>query len=77
MSITETEPLPRWSVADVHEGLDARSFTDAMERIGAGAGRLVALFDQHDVRAIAPRPVTAADGCNTALDLSAQWNAIN
>ncbi len=62
MSTTETDPLPRWSVADVHEGLDARSFVDAMERIGAGAGRLVALFDEHDVRAIDTRPVTAADG---------------
>jgi pepF/M3 family oligoendopeptidase len=62
MSITETEPLPRWSVADVHDGLDARSFTDAMERIGADAGRLVALFDEHDVRATAPRSVTADDG---------------
>ena len=62
MSIAETEPLPRWSVADVHEGLDARSFIDAMERIGAGAGRLVALFDEHDVRATEARPVTTADG---------------
>jgi hypothetical protein len=30
-SPTRTE-LPRWSVADVHESLDARSFTDALER---------------------------------------------
>ncbi len=62
MSSTEIEPLPRWSVADVHEGLDARSFTDALERIGAGAQRLVALFDEHDVRAVEARPITTADG---------------
>lgn len=54
--------LPRWSVADVHESLEARSFVDAMERIGAEAERLVALFDEHGVRATDPRPVTAADG---------------
>ncbi len=56
MSTTETESLPRWSVADVHEGLEARSFVDALERIGAGAERLVALFDEHDVRATDRRP---------------------
>jgi len=62
MSITENESLPRWSVADVHEGLDARSFVDAMERVGAEAERLVALFDEHDVRAVDARPITSADG---------------
>jgi oligoendopeptidase F len=56
------EPLPRWSVADVHESLEARSVVDAMERVGAATTRLVALFDEHGVRAIEPRPVTAADG---------------
>jgi oligoendopeptidase F len=54
--------LPRWSVADVHESLEARSFVDALERLGAEATRLVALFDQHDIRAIEPRPVTDDDG---------------
>ncbi|MEO6652322.1 MAG: M3 family oligoendopeptidase [Ilumatobacteraceae bacterium] len=54
--------LPRWSVADVHESLEARSVTDAQERVGAGATRLVSLFDEHGIRAIEPRPVTAADG---------------
>ena len=76
MSITEAELLPRWSVADVHEGLDARSFTDAMERVGATAGRLVALFDQHDVRAIEPRPVTAADG-QAADEVIAAYNSFS
>ncbi|MFP5487520.1 MAG: hypothetical protein ACLGHQ_04355, partial [Acidimicrobiia bacterium] len=57
------EELPRWSVADVHESLDARSFVDAMERLGAATTRLVALFDEHGVRAVDPRPVTEDDGC--------------
>jgi pepF/M3 family oligoendopeptidase len=56
------DALPRWSVADVHESLEARSFVDAMERLGAETSRLIALFDEHDVRAIEPRMVTAADG---------------
>ena len=54
--------LPRWSVADVHESLRARSFVDAQERLGAQASRLIALFDQHEIRAVEPRPVTPADG---------------
>ena len=54
--------LPRWSVADVHESLEARSFVEAQERIAAEATRLVALFDEHGVRAVEPRPVTADDG---------------
>ena len=63
MSTTETSPteLPRWSVADVHESLESRSFNEALERIGAETTRLVALFDEHDIRATDPRPVTSAD----------------
>ena len=58
----ETPALPRWSVADVHESFDSRSFTDAMERLGADVGRLSSLFDDHNVRGIAPRTPTAHDG---------------
>ena len=54
--------LPRWSVADVHQSFDARSFTDAMESAGAGVTRLEALFEEHNVRAITPRRVQPADG---------------
>ena len=54
--------LPRWSVADVHQSFDARSFTDAMESAGAGVTRLEALFEELNVRAITPRPVQSADG---------------
>src|SRR3990170_8062299 len=55
-------PLPRWSTADVHASLDAQSFRDAMERADAGATRLVALFDEHGIRAVEPRPIDASDG---------------
>jgi pepF/M3 family oligoendopeptidase len=54
--------LPRWSVADVHESFNARSFTDAMERAGAELSRLEASFNEHNIRAIDPRPPTTLDG---------------
>ena len=54
--------LPRWSVADVHQSFDARSFTDAMESAGAGVTRLEALFEEHNIRAVTPRPVESSDG---------------
>ena len=57
-----TDHLPRWSVSDVHESFAARSFLDAMDRCGADAARLEALFDEHGVRATDTRPVTEADG---------------
>ena len=64
--MTTTEPhstqLPRWSVADVHQSFAARSFLDAMDRCGADAGRLEALFDEHGIRALDTRPVTPEDG---------------
>ena len=64
MTTTESaaEQLPRWSVTDVHESFAARSFLDAMDRCGADAARLEALFDEHGIRAMAARPVTEADG---------------
>lgn len=67
MSATpEADDLPRWSVADVHESLDARSFTDAMERTASDAHRLVALFDECGIRAVDARQPTADDA--TAAD---------
>ena len=44
--------LPRWSVADVHESFNSRSFTDAMERPGSNVARLEALFETHNIRSI-------------------------
>ncbi len=57
-----TSELPRWSVADVHESLDSRSFTNGLEEIGAGVSRLVGLFDEHDVRSVESRELTPEDG---------------
>jgi pepF/M3 family oligoendopeptidase len=56
------DPLPRWSVGDVFESLHSPDFASEMERASAEATRLVALFDEHNVRAIEPRPVTGEDG---------------
>jgi oligoendopeptidase F len=67
---TLDETLPRWSVADVHESLDARSFTDALERVGADVDRLVALFDELGIRAIEPRAVDAEDAAGADRALS-------
>jgi pepF/M3 family oligoendopeptidase len=80
MTSTETAPppssaeLPRWSVADVHESLTARSFVDAMERLGAEVTRLVALFDEHGIGAMTSRAVTAADGAAADAAIAA-YNA--
>jgi oligoendopeptidase F len=80
-----TEPasddLPRWSVADVHESLDSRSFADAMDRLAADVDRLEALFDEHDVRATEARPVTpddasAADAVIAALNATSDELAV-
>ncbi len=61
-STSDTPTLPRWSVADVHESLDSRSFADALEQVGADADRLVAMFDELGIRAAAPRDVIDDDG---------------
>jgi pepF/M3 family oligoendopeptidase len=54
--------LPRWSVADLHESLDARTFRDAQERLGADVSRLLASYDEYGIRAITPRDPTNEDG---------------
>lgn len=63
--------LPRWSVSDIHESLDARSFLDAKEQAGAEVARLISLFDEHDVRATTPRTVTPDDGAAADAAISA------
>ena len=61
--MTDTiEALPRWSVADVHESFESRSFVDALEQVGADSTRLATLFDEHDIRRCESRAVSAADG---------------
>ena len=71
-----TNVLPRWSVADVHESFDSRSFLDAMERIGADVTRLEALFDERNVRAVDPRKPSTNDGL-AADDVIAAFNAVS
>jgi len=58
--------LPRWSVADVHESFNSRSFSDAMERAGSNVARLEALFETHNIRQVEKRSPNAEDG--TAAD---------
>ena len=58
-----TEALPRWSVDDLHESFESRSFVDAMEQVGADViTPHRALFDAHDVRRCEMRAVTEDDG---------------
>ena len=59
---TTDDALPRWDVTDVHESFDARTFLDAMDRANADVARLEALFDERNIRATDPRPVTPEDG---------------
>ncbi|MGB3735164.1 MAG: hypothetical protein WA964_09440, partial [Ilumatobacter sp.] len=68
--------LPRWSVADVHESLDARSFLDAQERAGAEVERLVALFDEHSIRGGEQRTATTEDGA-AADAVIASYNRVS
>jgi oligoendopeptidase F len=60
--MSDTEALPRWSVADVYPALDDRSFVDALEQLDADISRLIATFDEHQVRRVERRDVTPADG---------------
>jgi pepF/M3 family oligoendopeptidase len=57
-----TDTLPRWRITDVYDSVTSRNYTDALEQATADITRLVALFDQHDIRAMEPRQATAADG---------------
>jgi pepF/M3 family oligoendopeptidase len=59
---TPADVLPRWNVSDLFESTDSREFTAGLEQAAADAERLHAVFDDHDVRAIDPRPATADDG---------------
>jgi pepF/M3 family oligoendopeptidase len=60
--LDRTDALPRWDATVLHPSLTDRSFVAAHEQFGADVARLEQLFDQHDVRAVPPRKVTAADG---------------
>jgi len=67
--------LPRWDVSDVFPSLTDRSFVTALEQLGADTARLEALFDEHDIRAVAPRTPDAADGAAADTVITA-FNAL-
>ena len=77
MTISPNAPdaLPRWSTADLHADFSARSFLDAMEGIGADVDRLIARFDELDIRSVAPRTVTHVDG-DSADAVIAEYNRV-
>ena len=68
--------LPRWSVSDLHQSMSSRSFLAAMEQVSSDADRLVAEFDEHGIRAIDARPVTAADGAAANAVIAAYNDAL-
>jgi len=61
MTDTTNESLPIWSVSDVHESLESRTFVDSMERLSAEVGRLEHLFDDNDIRGRGDRDPLPAD----------------
>jgi oligoendopeptidase F len=80
-TMADPEDLPRWSIADVYPSFDDRSFVGSLETLDAEITRLIALFDEHDIRRVDPRPVTDDDGVvadqvlqafNTGADLLQQ-----
>jgi oligoendopeptidase F len=62
VTTTDEVELPRWSVADVHESLDARSFVDAMERLGADVSSARGALRGTRHTCDRPRDVTSHDG---------------
>ncbi|MFN3257579.1 MAG: M3 family oligoendopeptidase [Ilumatobacter sp.] len=69
------DELPRWSVADLHESFDSRSFLDAKERTGADVDRLVSLFDHHGIRSAERRAAADVDGA-AADEVIAEYNRV-
>jgi oligoendopeptidase F len=73
--MTSETLFPTWDATDLHESLTARSFVDVLELLGADIARATALFDEHDVRAVEARPVTADDGA-AADQVINEYNAV-
>jgi hypothetical protein len=59
--MTTTDAPPRWDLSPIFGGVDDRSFNIALEGVYARIDRLVALYDELDVRDTAPRAVEDAD----------------
>lgn len=74
MALNE-DVLPRWNVADVHPSLDSQSFVSAREQIGADVDRLLATYDELNIRLTDARQPTAADG-EAADRVLKQHNAV-
>jgi pepF/M3 family oligoendopeptidase len=72
MTVTD-DTLPRWDVSDLHESLDARTFTSAVESFEATIERLRAMFDERDIRGTEPRPVDGHDA-ESADEVIAAYN---
>ena len=66
--------LPRWSVADVHESFDSRTFKAALESFSADVSRLEAVFDESNVRKV-DRPIAPSDG-KIADDVISHFNRV-
>jgi oligoendopeptidase F len=56
-----TTAAPRWDLTPIYGGLDARGFTDDLERVFADVDRLAARYDELDIRGCVPRPVEERD----------------
>ena len=59
--MTATDIPPRWDLTPIFPGLDDRTFNGALEGVYARVDRLVALYDELDIRTTAARAVTDAD----------------
>jgi oligoendopeptidase F len=59
--MTATAPPPRWDLTPIFSGLEDRPFNGALEGVYARVDRLVALYDELDIRATEPREIDPAD----------------
>ena len=56
-----TEAPPRWDLTPIFDGLEERAFNLALEGVYASVDRLVAQYDELNIRATAHREITDAD----------------
>ena len=59
--MTTTDRVPRWDLTPIFHSLDDRAFNGAVEGIFADVDRLVALYDELDIRGVDSRAPTGAD----------------
>jgi oligoendopeptidase F len=68
---TAVDLLPTWNTDRFFPGLDSREFASDREAVVADLGRLRALYDRHDIRSGASRPVGDEDRSAVAEVLTA------